>query len=65
MVDGVPVYGTMAYDMTDHPPGTCIVMTRATWERNLEKLVPLLSGPMLDQMGRWLSQPTPGGSTSL
>jgi hypothetical protein len=65
VIDGVPVYGEMAYSMTGHPPGTCIVMTRATWERNLETLAPLLSGPMLGQIDRWLSQPIPGGSTSL
>jgi hypothetical protein len=43
IIDGVPIYGSFAESITGYPPGSCIVMTRETWERNLDVLVPSLA----------------------
>ena len=50
VIDGVPIYGRMADRITGHPPGSCIVMTRATWERNLERLAPDLDDDTVSQL---------------
>jgi hypothetical protein len=49
-IDGVPIYGSIAVGMADYPQGACIVMTRRTWERNLDTLAPLLAEICLQEI---------------
>ena len=54
-VDGVPIYGSIAIGVADYPDGSCIVMTRKTWEQNLAILAPLLGEALCDDAQKYLA----------
>lgn len=60
VIDGVPIYGTIAERIIDCPPGSYLVMTREQWARNIDELAPLLTSIWLDEF----SSPSQSSSDS-